>query len=315
MTRPPGRCTLILGGTGFLGSHVRAEAERRGTLGRLVVVGRRDGPTGGSHTFERCDTRDTDALLHLVERYRPDAVLHLASPLSAQLAGKDGRLLQQSILAGDLRWMDRLVRTNSPPRRLLVVGSAAEYGRPRRLPVRESDPCHPTTRYGRLKRRLVDAALQIGTRSALDVVAVRPFNVVGAGSPRGQLLGDVIARAQAALVHDNGHLRVDKLDHRRDFLAAKDAAAGIVDALLMGQDGQIYNLCSGQAMTVRDLVAIVVAEGPAGLTLLDGREPGRPRGVSVIYGSPAKARRAWGFQPKGSLHEAIRDAWESTRVA
>jgi GDP-4-dehydro-6-deoxy-D-mannose reductase len=161
-----------------------------------------------------------------------------------------------AVLAGEL--LHAVAEASKPPR-VILIGSAAEYGivPAEAQPVSENHPCAPRTDYAVAKHAqslLGFAAFMQG----LPVLVARLFNPVGVGMPRGLALPSfarqiVGPEAQAVL-------RVGDLSAARDFLDVAEAARLLVAlAELPDWPWPLVNLCSGQAWRVGDLLERMVA--------------------------------------------------------
>ncbi len=203
-------------------------------------------------------------------------------------------------------------REHAPTCRIVLAGSAAEYGRvdPAHLPIRETAVCEPVGEYGRTKLVATVLALEFARTSALEIDVVRPFNVVGPGVPRHLLVGALIERireAQSAGVASAIH--VGNVDTTRDFVAAEDVAGGIVGLLEKEHECGIYNLCSGRAVSIREVLLTLLSFARVPLTWEIDPRLVRPEDVPVSFGSYAKAEAAIGFHPSVQLEHSLRAAW------
>ncbi len=207
---------MVTGGSGFLGRHLLARlGEDRPTGVEVIVVGRRR-PTGWpSEAFRPVDLVDRTGLARVVSEILPSVVFHLAGRTPP--APVDD-LYRHNTLA-TIHLLDAL-RSIDPPRRIVLVGSAAELGPvpARELPVGEEYLARPVDAYG-LSKWLATCA-GMASRLPLEVVIGRVFNPIGPGMPNSQALG----RFAEALADGSGplHLVVGDLEARRDFIDARD---------------------------------------------------------------------------------------------
>jgi GDP-4-dehydro-6-deoxy-D-mannose reductase len=255
------------------------------------------------------DITNADSVAAAVEAFRPTALFHLAGISGAGVA--PARAYEVNVM-GVVRVLEA-VRRHVPACRVLVVGSAAEYGPvdPAELPATETTPCRPAGAYGVSKHAATLVALEYARQFGLQVVVVRPSNIVGAGIPPTLVAGALIARARQALAGGDDRVKVGELDSERDFVAAADAVDAYVKLALAATPGEVFNVCSGRPVSIRHLAETLLAQAPRPLTL--EFDPGLvpPSPVRCFYASYEKAARAVGYEPSTPLPEALAEAWRS----
>jgi UDP-glucose 4-epimerase len=238
---------LITGAGGFLGGHVASAFSAAGW--RTIGVGRTD-PNRQAERFDAFDLHDvadTEHNISLLERYAPDAIVHLAAPASVQqslrnpLADAQGHFVPTAGLFESVR-----IAGIRP--RVILVSSAAVYGDPQQLPVREDAPLAPISPYGFHKVQqelLLDEYVRVhGFRGC----KARVFSTYGENLRR-LAVWDIARRAFAGdfTVYGSG-------DETRDYLYAGDAARALVCLAERAEcRGEAINVASGEAVTIRKL--------------------------------------------------------------
>lgn len=242
-----------------------------------------------------CDVASLDAACALVRAARPSVVYHLVGTFSNELA-TDHRanvLATHAILEA--------VRREAPRARVLVVGSAAEYGLvPREsCPIAETAPRRPTTTYGRTKA-LATTLAETYAAEGLDVVIARPFNLKGRGLPRELLPGRLdheIARYRRGEIRE---IALGPLDALRDYVTLEDAARAYLAIAERGDIGAIYNVGSGTPTKMRDYVRDRLAED--GLTMdvvAEGAPAGNTSAVMASWADVEKLAALLGSEQNG----------------
>ncbi len=300
---------LITGACGFVG---RALARRlRAEPGvALWGAGRRPGPAGACSLdrYRALDVADPDAVARLVRESRPDQIFHLAGRSS----GTPVEIARTNV-RGTVALLDA-VRVHAPGARVVVAGSAAEYGPvgAGELPIRETQPCRPAGPYAETKHAASVAAIACARHHGMKVAVARPFNLVGPGLPPAYVLGAILERARAALRPGGGTtVKVGNLDAVRDFLSVEDAVEGLVALSRAGPWGEAFNLCSGRPMRIREAVELLLSRSETPLRLEVDESLRRPSEPAVSYGSWEKAREAFGFHPRTALEDALAAAWSA----
>src|ERR1700729_2473950 len=210
---------LIVGASGFLGTHVRGQAAAAGI--EVVTAGR--SAAAGLPGYQHLDLAEDDParIAAALAAVAPDAVVNCAGAT----AGDPGTLAAANVSATFALVKAMLV--TRLPARLVHLGSAAEYGSTEPgVPVSERTAPRPAGEYGVTKlagTRLVELAVSAG----LDGVTLRVFNPVGPGAPQTRLPGRLVAELHRAL--DQGtDVRLGSLDAVRDFVDARDVADAVL---------------------------------------------------------------------------------------
>ncbi len=302
------RCVLITGALGFCARHLasRLAAEPGVRLVGLDVV---QAPAPGPlDELVVGDVADQRVISQLIQRLQPDRVFHLAGAIGIPAAE-----VYRVNLLGTVSLLDA-IKVHAPAARVLVVGSAAEYG-PVTLadnPVSEEQPCRPRGAYAVSKHGATLAALDFA-RVGLRVVVARPFNIVGAGIPSSLVVGAVLGRVRQALASGSEPVvRIGNLDTVRDFIAVEDVVEAYVKLVASEHWGTVFNLCSGEPRTVREVIERLLSHAPRELRLEIDPALVRPDDVPVVYGSSRKAHDAFGFEPRIPLEQAIAAAWAAS---
>src|SRR6476619_3871719 len=128
---------LIVGARGFCARHL-AERLRNPSQVRRIGLARGPAPDGAPFDeWHAVDLRDGVAVARAIAAIAPDWVFHVAGVVAAPAAE-----LYQANTLGTVHLLEAL-REHAPRARILLVGSAAEYGPDAALPVAEDSPCRP----------------------------------------------------------------------------------------------------------------------------------------------------------------------------
>jgi GDP-4-dehydro-6-deoxy-D-mannose reductase len=251
------------------------------------------------------DVTDSSTWDDVLTELRPETIYHLAG--RRQKPDDEMRRVQ---VDGTVTVLES-IRRSGVQARVVVVGSAAEYGRvPEALqPIVESTPCQPDGVYGQTKHEAVVTALTLARQYQMHVVVARPFNVIGPGLPRGLLIRDLMERLRLLQGQPAAVLRTGRLDTRRDFIDVEDVVSALVLAARRGRPGGIYNVCSGVATPVSDVVARLVGLAGGGIEVREDPSLSRASDVLLAYGSPEKASRELGFRSTVALETSIDATW------
>lgn len=316
--------TLIFGVTGFAGRYLVGELARRGH--EVWGASRSLDPGSAAHPLSiarlpllRCDVADAAQVRDVLGAVRPDAIVLLSGLASPPEADRHPAQAFAVHVGGTVSVLQTMAEVCRAARVLLVTSSEA-YGRAGidASPLGEDAPLLPTSVYAASKAAADLAAEALARSRGLDVVRVRPFNHTGAGQRAdfvcpdfARQVADIAAGRRAAV------LEVGNLDVRRDFSDVRDIVRGYADALEHGRAGEVYNLCSGRAITIRSILDELCALAGVAPEIRSTPERFRPAEVPAYWGSGAKAEAAWGWRAETPWRKTLADllAWTGSGEA
>lgn len=185
----------------------------------------------------------------------------------------------------------QLLETNTLPLKLVTVGSAAEYGIPREVPVDESAPLEPVSLYGLSKSFQTVAAKYYFRNHGVPNVVARVFNIRGTGASEALSVGRWSRLIE--MTPDGGEIVVGSLASQRDFLSVEQVAKQLIFLLIFGEPGEVYNVCSGEPILMRDLLTEMIRESGKTLRIREAVSPSQSQSVDMIYGDNSKLTDLW----------------------
>ncbi len=254
----------------------------------------------GRITVHEGDIEDPYSVVRAVERAAPDRVYHLAAQSYPSESWDAPVVTMRTNVEGTINLLEA-VRRYAPRARVHIAGTSAEYGwvRPEETPIRETHPTRPLSPYGVSKVAAGLSGLQYAASYGLHVVVTRSFNHVGPHQ------GDRCAiqtfcRQMALIEHDRQEpvIYVGNLEARRDFTHTRDVARALWLLLDHGVSGEIYNLCSGVATRIGDIVALVQRSGRVATEVCIDPARLRPSDEPLLVGDNTKLRQATGWSPQ-----------------
>lgn len=305
------RRVLITGGAGFVGQWLsRAMLER----GWTVFAGTVDGPPsdavltaeeGRSICWTSLDVVSDESIAAAVSQSTPDWVVHLAGIAFAPEANASPVRAFEINALGAMRLLGALQGSAA---RILVVGSAEEYGAQDAAdyPIHESAALRPLTPYAAAKAAQELIALQIQRSTGLHVICTRSFNHSGVGHGDRYLLPTLVRRVRE-LPHEGGTLRIGNGDVIRDYAHVADVVNAYLLLLERGKAGEVYNVCSGTGLRVREIAERVLNRAGVSAEIASDTSLLRPIDVPILIGDSAKLRTATGWEPTRSIDDIIDD--------
>ncbi len=310
---------LITGLGGFVGQHLGrllAADGSRETFGSVMAAeAKREQPLPADHVIV-CDLLDAGAVNGLIDAVRPDRIYHIAGIAEVGDTWGDPRPAYEVNILGQLNLLEAIV-VGCPDSRVLVVGSAAEYGVVREVdcPITEDHPLEPADPYAVSKAAQDLMARQYFLGRGTDIVRTRSFNHIGPGQSAGFLLGRV-ARKVAEVNGGRGEplMELGDLSARRDFTDVRDVVRAYRLLMDRGESGEAYNVCSGRAVPVIEIVETALALGEVEIELRIDSDRERPTDAPLVLGDNTKLRAATGWEPRIPLEESIKDAVEYAKT-
>jgi GDP-4-dehydro-6-deoxy-D-mannose reductase len=298
---------FITGISGFAGRHLaglcRAEGLDVSGLSRQA-----DGPE-----VRRGDLADEAGLAGILAEAAPDLIFHLAADTGS--GGGAGAMLAATV-AGTANLLAAAAALPRRPR-LLVASSSAVYGAPAdpEAPIAESAPLAPVSSYGWAKAAQDVMADRMGRALGLDIVRTRAFNQTGPGE-RARFVASGLARQIAAAERGEGPPRilVGRTDTRRDFSDVRDIVRGYWLAGTRGEPGRAYNLASGRAISIGELVERLTALSALDFEIVQDQSRLRPDDISCQIGDSGRARLELGWTPDIPLEQTLRDLLDYWRT-
>lgn len=309
---------LVTGADGFVGFHL-SRYLLQDVKAEVLGLGLRPAAPGSpwmQGDYRVCDVRDGEALGALVVDFAPDYVFHLAAQSSVRLSWEQWELTCDIALRGQRNLLEA-VRAAGGRARVHVACSSEEYGRVAEvdLPLREDHPLRPATPYAFSKVIQDHLAVFYFQAYGLATVRTRAFNQTGPGQAPEFVVSD-FARQIALIEAGRGEpvVRVGNLEARRDFSDVRDLAAAYWRLLERGEPGEVYNVCSGRALAVRELLEMLLSMAREPIEVLEDPEKMRPLDVPVLEGDNSRLRAVTGWEPAIPIERTLADVLDYWRA-
>lgn len=302
---------IVTGAAGFAGGHL---VDHLAADGIETIAWHRPGGTAprtlAGVKWQGVDLFDADGVRHALEAVRPAVVFHCAGAAHVgQSWSATTHTLHVNVM-GTHRLVEAL-RTCAPDARLLITSSALVYG-PSLDAVDESQPLRPTNPYGLSK--LAQELVAVGSGGHPNSLLARPFNHVGprqADSFVSAAFARQIAEIEAGLMPPE--IRVGNLDARRDLTDVRDTVRAYRLIAERGVPGRPYNICSGRAIAVQDVLDTLVAHAHVSVRVVHDPERYRPNDTPIVLGDPTRAMKELGWLPRIPFDQTARDLLEYWR--
>lgn len=314
---------VVTGGAGYIGS---AATHRLAADGHdvLVIDNLHQGHTAAlpeGARFVNVDITDADAMRQAVSDFQPEAAMHFAALTIAPESVTDPAPFWRVNLTGTLNLLDAMRAAGTS--KLVFSSTAAVYGVPEHLPVREDAAKAPINPYGATKLAAEHAIATYARAYGISTAVLRYFNVAGASveigedhTPETHLIPNVLfaaaGRAPTLTVFGTDFPTRDGTAIR-DYVHVLDLADAHTLALESLQTGEgsmgAFNLGTRDGATVREVVETVErVTGKSVPVQYADRRPGDP---PVLVADSTRAREVLGWEPRRStLDEMVGSAWQ-----
>jgi GDP-4-dehydro-6-deoxy-D-mannose reductase len=284
---------LVTGVTGFAGSHLvdYILAEKPGT----EITG-----------IQRWRSR-TENIEHFEER--PDWIFHLAAQSFVPTSWTAPTESLVTNIIGQLNIFEAVKKLGIKPR-IQLACSSEEYGLvlENELPIKETNPLRPLSPYAVSKVGQDMLGYQYWMSFRIPVVRTRGFN--HEGPRRGPVFVCSDFAKQIADIEKGRRppvVRVGNLTARRDFTDVRDVVRAYWLALEKGEPGEVYNIASGRAWTIREMLDLLLGMSKSKIKVEEDPARMRPSDVPVLLGDSSKFRDRTGWSPSIPFEKTIAD--------
>ena len=324
MSVSSGATWLVTGGAGYIGAHVVRVLCDQGY--RVVVLddlstGLADRVPSGV-PLVHCSLHDEDMVAKALQTYSVDGVVHLAAKKAAGESVEQPLRYYRENVDGMLSLLSAMqqVKVN----RLVYSSSAAVYGTPLRNPIDEDFPLAPESPYGETKVIGEWLSRDAGIATGMSWVALRYFNVAGAGDPS---LGDTsvnnlipmvfaaLQRGQAPQIFGDDYPTSDGTCIR-DYIHVQDLAdahAAAVAFCSATQAAEVLNVGRGVGSSVREVMAVIseVLDRDIGAVVTE-RRPGDPPASTA---ATQRIEELLGWRAQRDLRDMVSSAWQAWQAS
>jgi GDP-4-dehydro-6-deoxy-D-mannose reductase len=306
---------LITGITGFAGSHLAEHllADRPGVevFGTYRWRSRRENIEGFEdriHLLE-CDLSDLTAVRNALAMSRPDAIFHLAAQSFVPSSWVSPLQTLTDNIAGQTNIFEAVRSLGLDPA-IQIACSSEEYGLvlPNEVPIKETNPLRPLSPYAVSKVTQDFLGYQYFMSYGIRAIRTRGFNHTG--PRRGEVFVTSNFAKQVATIEAGKAapvIKVGNLDAVRDFTDVRDMVRGYVLAAEKGKPGEVYNLASGKAITIRAMLDKLIGLARVKVSVETDPARLRPSDVEVLIGDFSKFHADTGWEPRIPFDQTLED--------
>lgn len=291
---------LITGSSGFVGSHLT-----RSLLAKNWQVSGFDILPANNNLeyFYQGELSNKKAITKALQEFKPDVIFHLAGLIKSD----EPQALYASNVQATVTFLETVVESNLKPE-IILASSSAVYGlTSSKKKLTEKSPIRPVTHYAVSKAAQELIALRYFDAGLLPVKIVRMFNLSGPG--QSPALACSAFAQQIALAEKNNmdEIVTGNLDALRDFVDVRDAVRAFEMIVENGKAGEIYNVCSGKAVSLKQCLGEMMSQSQKQLSARVDAGKIQTNDIPMQVGSYQKIKRDCGWYPKISLKESLSD--------
>ena len=300
---------LVTGGAGFIGHHVLKRLSEMDY--QIIVI---DNLSNRNKNFAisnyknnislyKEDILDSNAVLHILSRERVDSCIHLAAKISIPDSISNPHAFLDVNVKGTLNLLEGCSKYQV--KNFVFASSAAVYGEPKQLPIKEDHVLDPLNPYGASKAAAESFVSSFGKLKKIEhVTSLRFFNVFGEGQSIGYAgvitkFLDRISNGLPPIIYGDGK-------QTRDFISVND----VVNAILLSAQLQdklspsgVFNIATGKSVAVNELAQVMIRTSGLGLeTIYEEERPGDPK---FARADVTKSRDILGFFALENLESAL----------
>ncbi|KKW01157.1 MAG: NAD-dependent epimerase/dehydratase [Candidatus Amesbacteria bacterium GW2011_GWA1_48_9] len=314
------RC-LVTGVTGFAGSHMAELLLAEGYEVFGVVRWRSrsehiDHLNGRLHLLEG-DLLDLRSLQDVMLSVLPDYIFHLAAQSFVPTSWTSPSVTFETNVVGSCNLFEAVRSAQINPV-IHIACSSEEYGLvyPHEAPIKETNPLRPLSPYAVSKVAMDFMGYQYFKNYGLKIIRTRGFN--HEGPRRGEVFVSSTFAKQVALIEaglQTPVVYVGNLEAKRDYTDVRDMVRGYYLAAMKCEPGEVYNICSGRAWVIRDVLDYLISISRVKkIKVLEDPKRLRPSDVPLLLGDNSRFVAKTGWKPKIKFEQTLSDTLDYWRA-
>ncbi|WP_129595746.1 UDP-glucose 4-epimerase GalE [Anaerophilus nitritogenes] len=313
---------LVTGGAGYIGSHTVKELVNQGK-DVIVLDNLQKGHKKAIDyvNFIKGDISDENLVSKVIKEYHIDRVIHFAADSLVGESMIDPSKYYNNNVIKTIKLLDTMIQNHV--KKIVFSSTAATYGEPKEVPIKEDFETNPTNVYGKTKLMIESILKDYDMAYGLKYISLRYFNAAGAyesgeigedHNPETHLIPIImqvlLGKRDKIYIYGDDYDTVDGTCIR-DYIHVTDLSNAHIlalKALENGSDSSIYNLGCGEGYSVKEVMHTV--EKVTGLKVNREMAQRRAGDPAKLIASSQKIKKELGWNPKYSLYDIIKTAWK-----
>lgn len=298
---------LVTGAAGFVGSHLLELLEQEPAQ---IIAWLRPGTeplfSGSRIIWHSVELHDRDAVAAAIAAFSPSEIYHLAGVPHVGDSWSHVHETFAGNVLGTHHLFDALRKHQLQPR-VLITSTAFVYA-PQQRAITEADVVRPNSPYGTSKLAQEMLAKRAWEEDGIPALIARAFNHVGprqspsfVASSIAKQIAEIEAGKRAPV------LMMGNMDSKRDMMDVRDTVRAYRAMMTGATPGVPYNVCSGVALPIRELVELMRSKSRVPITIEMDPARLRPSDTPVVLGDHSRLTADTGWQPLIPFEKTVDD--------
>ncbi|MCR1918778.1 GDP-mannose 4,6-dehydratase [Frisingicoccus caecimuris] len=259
-----------------------------------------------------------DEIRELFTKLKPDYIFHLAAQSSVALSWNNPQITVDINIKGTLNILDTIRSLDGYSPKILLIGSGEEYGYilPDETPVNEQVTPRPGNIYAATKACQNMLGNIYYRAYGMQLIMVRAFNHIGPNQTSVFVASDFCKQvAEIEAGKKKPILHVGNLSAKRDFTDVRDVVRAYGILIQHGKAGETYNIGSGHAISIQELLNVILSLSTAKILVSTDPARLRPSDIPVIEADITKLQDSINWHPEISLKQTLLETlnyWRGT---
>jgi GDP-4-dehydro-6-deoxy-D-mannose reductase len=308
-----GKKILITGIAGFVGSHlaellISKGYEVHGLCRPRSKMDHIESIINKLH-LEDADLLDSHSMYTTISRIKPDYIFHLAAQSFVPTSWVSPSVTLEVNIVGTANLFESVRQAGIDPI-IQIACSSEEYGLvyDNELPIKETNPLRPQSPYAVSKVAMDYLGYQYFSSYNMKVIRTRGFNHTG--PRRGETFAESNFAKQIAMIEKGKQepvIHVGNLEASRDYTDVRDMVRGYLLAVEKCSPGDVYNICTGNAIKIKDVLSMLLSFGKSKVSIQEDPLRMRPSDVPVLIGDNSKFIAKTGWKAEIPLKKTMED--------
>lgn len=288
---------LVTGANGFIGSHVFDYFNR---IGYTVVGWGNCSIDRNKALIKKVDLSNTDEIEMYLNIDMPNIIIHCAGSanVAESITNPKNDLQGNTIIVHNLLFTLKKLKLSHV--KVIILSSAAVYGNPIKLPIKECTPVNPVSPYALHKQMVEDICHYFIRNHRMNIKILRIFSAYGCGLKK-QIFWDMYVK----------YMNTDKLemfgsgDESRDFINIEDVVQAIYLISTSSSGNQIYNIANGEEIKIKEVVQIFadnIGLPTQNISFIGKRREGDP----INWKADIHALKSLGYKKRITIEDGIK---------
>lgn len=301
---------MIIGAAGFVGGylidHLKDDMnwEVYGTKLEIEKIERKD------IEIYNLDILEKKEIVKLFERIKPDYIFNLAAQSSVSLSWKNPILTVDINIKGVINILEAVREIKQYNPKIILIGSSEEYGNVKEdeIPVKEENNLRPGNIYAVTKvcQNMIGKIYSFAYE--MDIVNIRAFNHIGPKQAPIFVVSDFckqVSEIEKGLREPI--IYTGNLEAKRDFTDVRDIVRAYSALALNGKKGETYNVGSGKAVSIKEILDIILKNSTKSIEIRRDEKRYRPIDIPIIEADIEKLKEITAWKPEILLEESIKE--------